>query len=408
MLYATSVGSYTVRFHLRLDRKINAEKMKAAVDLAAKRYPYFCVRLKRNEKEFFYEANNAPVALLNTREMISLGSPETNHHIWAVCYDDDHLYLDYFHGRMDGTAAYFLLATLLWCYFRGEDEDLDSTGIRTPDQPVMETEVHDPVGDLPTIDLSTLHVPPMPSALNLMKESGFERAKGKGRILKLMIPESSFLPFNRANDASPGVMISVLIARAIDIIHQKHEKPIISNYVVNARPMLHASETFHNCTNRVTFHYDDRIRNMPLDRQCTVYRGKTILQADEDAIRRSMVIAGSMAQRILDIPDFSMKVKAAGQATANLYNASTYIVSYVGKWKYPQLGKHIEEFWTETPAGPFPLIEVAAVNGRIFISFIQAFKERLYYDAFLKELQENGIQYSECGENEISVAEIEK
>jgi hypothetical protein len=51
---------------------------------------------------------------------------------------------------------------------------------------------------------------------------------------------------------------------------------------------------------------------------------------------------------------------------------------------------------------------VAAVNGRIFISFIQAFKERLYYDAFLKELQENGIQYSECGENEISVAEIEK
>jgi hypothetical protein len=121
-----------------------------------------------------------------------------------------------------------------------------------------------------------------------------------------------------------------------------------------------------------------------------------------------MVIAGSMAQRILDIPDFSMKVKVAGQATANLYNASTYIVSYVGKWKYPQLGKHIEEFWTETPAGPFPLIEVAAVNGRIFISFIQAFKERLYYDAFLKELQENGIQYSECGENEISVAEIEK
>ena len=27
MLYATSVGSYTVRFHLRLDRKIDAAKM---------------------------------------------------------------------------------------------------------------------------------------------------------------------------------------------------------------------------------------------------------------------------------------------------------------------------------------------------------------------------------------------
>ena len=369
MLYATSVGSYTVRLHLRLDRKIDAAKMRKAVDLTAGRYPYLCVRLRRNDKEFFYEANEAPVALLNTPGMITLGSAETNHHIWAVCYAEDHLYLDFFHGRMDGTAAYFLLATLLWCYFRQDEECSDSTGIRTPDQPAAEAEVHDPVEDLPTIDLSALHLPPAPSALNLMKESALARTEDKGKILKLMIPESSFLPFTRGNDASPGVMISVLIARAIERVHREHEKPLISYYVVNARPMLHAPDTFHNCTNRVVFHYDDRIRNMPLDRQCTVYRGKTILQADEDAIQKGMVIAGSMAQRILDIPDFSMKVQAAGQAIAGLYDASTYIVSYVGKWKHAQIGRHIEEFWTETPAGMFPLIEVAAVNGRIFLSF---------------------------------------
>ena len=107
-------------------------------------------------------------------------------------------------------------------------------------------------------------------------------------------------------------MLSVLIARAIERVHPEHEAPLVSNYVVNARPMLRADDTFHNCTNRVVFHYDDRIRRMPLERQCTAYRGKTFIQADEDAIVQGMTVAGSMAQTILDLPDFATKAKLAG------------------------------------------------------------------------------------------------
>lgn len=51
-----------------------------------------------------------------------------------------------------------------------------------------------------------------------------------------------------------------------------------------------------------------------------------------------------MAQMILDIPDFSSKAKIAGQAMAGTYDAVTYIVSYVGKWKYPQLGRTRNNF----------------------------------------------------------------
>ena len=113
-----------------------------------------------------------------------------------------------------------------------------------------------------------------------------------------------------------------------------------------------------------------------------------------------------MAQMILELPDFSSKAKIASQAMAGTYDAATYIVSYVGRWKYPQLGRHIREFWTETPVGPFPLIEVAAVNGKIFVSFLQPFSDRRYYDALLDELKENGIEYVECGTTPVSVADI--
>ena len=130
------------------------------------------------------------------------------------------------------------------------------------------------------------------------------------------------------------------------------------------------------------------------------------MQADDDTVVKGMAIAGSMAQMILDVPDLSSKAATARQAMEDTYDAATYIVSYVGKWKYPQIGKHIREFWTETPSQSFPLIEISAVNGNISISFLQPFSERLYFDALLDELKENGIPCTDCGAAEVNVVEI--
>jgi len=52
------------------------------------------------------------------------------------------------------------------------------------------------------------------------------------------------------------------------------------------------------------------------------------------------------------------------------------------------------------------LIEVAAVNGNIFVSFLQPFQDRRYYDALLDELKENGLEYVEYGMEPVCVADI--
>ena len=406
MLYAVSKANYTVRIHLRLDQQIDPIMMRTALDKTSKRYPYYCVSLKKNEKEYYYEENHSPVALIHSGQKITLGSGETNGHIWAVSYDGDNLFIDFYHGRADGAGIYPLIATLLYYYFSEQYGSMDSTGIRTLEDTITEKEIHDPVEDLPVIDLRTIKTPPLPKALNLMETSGLVQTEGAGRILKLMIPETSFLPFTRVNDASPGIMICALMARAIERVHPNHDDPLVNSYVVNARPMLHAPESFHNCTNRVILHYDDRIRRMQLDRQCTAYRGKTILQADEDAVRKKMIVSGSLAQMILDAPDIGTKMQIASKFVRGVFNSSTFMVSYVGRWKQDQIGKHIKEFWTETPAGSFPMLEIAAVNGNIFISLLQRFEEKLYYKALLEELKANSIEYIECGDCPIRIAEI--
>ena len=406
MLYATLIGSYTVRLRLRLDSPIDKNAMRKAIDKTSARYPYLCVTLRKDNYKLYYEHNDKPVALINSLDKITLNSPETNDHIWAICYEDCDLCLDFYHGRTDGTGIYFLLATLLYYYFSELYGSIDSRGIRTLEDPIREEEFIDPLCELPDIDLGSLAAQASEPALNLIKNCGLSAAEGTGELLKIKIPESSFIPFTKAHDASPGVMISVFIARAVEKICKGHTEPLIGSYVVNSRPMLGHPDTFHNCTSAVTLHYDERVRKMPLETQCTVYRGKVFVQSDEDRVRRSMEISGSVGKMINGLPTLEQKTRTSMQIAGDFYNSSTYYVSYVGKWQFPQLGAHIKEFWTITPAGPFPLSEITAVNGKIFVSMLQSFSERVLYDAFIEELNINNIEFTECGSEQIITANI--
>ena len=72
----------------------------------------------------------------------------------------------------------------------------------------------------------------------------------------------------------------------------------------------------------------------------------------------------------------------------------TATVSYVGKANYREAEQYIRDFrlWT-SPAGNGPTVEISAVNGRFTLDFLQTFESPVIVNAFLKELEENGIVY---------------
>lgn len=57
------------------------------------------------------------------------------------------------------------------------------------------------------------------------------------------------------------------------------------------------------------------------------------------------------------------------------------------------MGKRIKEFWTHVPNANGFLVEIAAVNGKIFLTMHQNFEEDTLVRAFEKELTENGINF---------------
>lgn len=185
----------------------------------------------------------------------------------------------------------------------------------------------------------------------------------------------------------------ILFARAIDALYPERQSNILGRYSVNARPMLHAEKTHHNCLSGVDFSYTDRVKAMPLDGQCTVHRGTTADQTDADRVCGQLMGMASYYRLVPQgSPTTEAKKRAFGQMMSGGDTAYTYNVSYVGQWKLKALSPYIMEFWTHVPSATPLVTEMAAVNGKIFLSVHQTFKEDLVVNSLLRQLEDNGIQ----------------
>ncbi|MBQ3971385.1 MAG: hypothetical protein II687_04170, partial [Selenomonadaceae bacterium] len=58
---------------------------------------------------------------------------------------------------------------------------------------------------------------------------------------------------------------------------------------------------------------------------------------------------------------------------------------------------YVHEFWTHVPNANELLTEIAAINGKIFLSIHQNFCEDAIVRSFLHQLDENGIPYQANG-----------
>ena len=383
---------YTVRMKLRLADEIDDDMLKNAVEKTQRRFPYLSLRMRKNDQEYYYEENPTPVTVINTDKRISLNSDQTNYHVWAVCYCEDRLYLDIYHGIADGTGMYMVLSTLLYYYCAQRYGVSDSTGIRTLEDPVLPDESTDPIDSLPQIDVSAVKRPPVVPAFSLVSDAGLTASEPV--IYDIEMPEKVFVKFSSAHDASPGTMVSVLFSRAIDDLFPDRDKPLTNSYVVNARPMLGTLLTHHNCVGTVKFEYSDRIKAMPFDRQCTVHRGTTFIQSDADRVRNSLLYTSSMNKSVRMMPGIEAKKQAYAKMLGGGRMLFTYMVSYIGKWKTAQLSPYVKEFWTHVPNANDLLTEIAAINGRIFLSVHQHFSEDVVIKSFLHQLEENSVPYT--------------
>ena len=377
---------YTVRLCVRMKDPVDGGVLDEALLDTSKRYPYLSLRMRKDANRLFYEENRERIVLFHTDKKITLNAPESNYHVWAVCYSDDVIMLDFYHGIADGTGMYMVLSTLLYCYCSRKYGVSDHTGVRIPGEEIATEEIADPLDMMPDIDMSD-------APENTINTNAFIAGHGDvSHVTDIKLDEDSFVKLCVEHDASPGVMVSLLFARAFDALYPEREGDIVGSYILNARPMLGAESTHHNCVHTVIHNYSDKVKAKPIEQQAMLFRGMTFAQTEEERVKKTMLdFANRRRKDMKNYPVLPARLAYFGGAMKYLRSSFTYMVSYVGKWQYKAVEPYVTEFWTHVPVVTDVLAEIAAIQGSVFLTFHQTFENDQIIGAILDELKSNGI-----------------
>lgn len=394
LLFETTKESpIVIRIIIRMRDLIDPDALRYAVDMTMKRYPYFCVELQKRDGHYVFVENRRPVVIADSMHGAALNSAESHYHMIAFCRQDNRIVLDVFHGMTDGTGAYEVVRTLLYYYCSERYKvKLSGEGIRLVGDEIPAEEWIDPV-----IDRTDLPFPEqnerLSDALDLVTAAGLEEDR-RQTVYSVAISEDAFMRFNLQHDGSPGTMVALLLSRAISKLFPQAEDVIRVALCVNQRTALRAPLAHQCLVGGALLEYKGKLRDWPLEMQGTAYRGMVFAQTREDKVLMDVASSKQINDMFLSKESDTERLEVAAAIRSMAVRVLTATVSYVGKANYREAERYIRDFrlWTST-AGEGLLVEISAVNGRFTLDFLQKFSSPIIVNAFLKELEENGIEY---------------
>ena len=380
----------TLRLTLGLKDPINVPSLTYAINMVQKRYPYFCVELKKDENGYSFIKNDRDIILTDINKKILLNSEESNFHLISFQYsNDNHIIINMSHALTDGTAAYALIRTLLYYYITNAyNVELSKENIRLVGDEITEEELNDPL-------LNVKNVPKLPKinlspAVNVVKENNLENQGNF--IYNLVIDEKELMDYIKSIKATPNSLISLFLAKAIKNENTTSNNVVRMGICVDMRKVLKTPLAHQSLVSSVVFEYDENLAKLNIEDEI-----KKIRETINDSLKepKSLYLIASPHNLLSslanekDVNKAKFIIKMFNEKAGELISG---VVSYVGKANFGDSEKYITSFKTETDTPSPILIEVAAVNGKFYLDFIQNFKDERYFNAFKKELEKLNIK----------------
>ena len=402
--------SPTFRISLHMRDAVDGSILQRAADASLQRYPYYAVRCRAQDGAYFLEPCDAPFAVRRTQEPVPLGGAQAGGYLLAVSYRADTIALDVFHGLTDGQGALEFMRTLLYSYCRERyDRTLPSDGIRTsetvtpellarewdnPYERLMSGELVMPSAE--EILIKAKWAPEKP-ALCLLEDPRITRSEPVCYTLR--IPEQALMRYCRAQDGTPGVILSLLMSRAIDSLHPGNDRPIVAGMAMNLRPALDAPLYKGSPLSLALLPYTERIRSKPFDQQATLYRGRLILAADKERLQAGIGASLPLYHMLERIPTLEGKRQLVAQVLERYAGAATFQFSYPGPSRLGAAEPFVRSAsLANDTVGNTLLLELMATGGDFCLTFAQEWRESLYFDALCRELSAQDIPFELLGQ----------
>ena len=269
-------------YEIRLHEAVDHGALCTAVTETMQRYPYFAVRYLEENGDFYAVPNEHPLEVTETADLIPLGGTENRYHLIGVTHHGRSIDVSFHHGLTDGRGVKRFVETLLWYYCKAAyGSEAPSEGILTNDVPITDGETADPCEHKHPVEKSKL------KKIGGLSRKAFTLPEAKGekaqhRRYELRIPQEEFMQTCKACGASPVVMLSVLMSRAVRELHPE-AGVINSNFPVDARAALGVEETYQNCVKSISLPYGETEAAMPDAELCARY--KSLMNAQREPER---------------------------------------------------------------------------------------------------------------------------
>ena len=372
--------------------KVSREDLQKAVDTAQRSYPYFCIRPVRRDGRFVQEYNDQPFVVLEREDPISPGTPEANGHLHTFGCWEDKIYADFFHGIGDGrgTVPTLVQSVLYYYCLYHYGEPMEPNGTWLADRVPNPEEYADPF-------LYAKKPEEKPLTFRRVKESfSFPElplaSDAPQTVWTINVDKNEFMRFTKAVDGSPAVITALFLSRAIDSVHPLREQPIVINMPVDIRGALGCEMTCQNCIDFLQLIYSEKLKAMPLDRQCTAFRGQVFLQSDRDYLNQRFYDYAQAYKTVQAAPTVAEKSAAIASILPVVPGAC---VSYMGQLPMGDIDRYKRSFRGCFDATAFGIVvEVFSSGDTISICLMNGLSTEAYYKAFLNELDQAGVAYA--------------
>lgn len=379
---------------VRFFKNVRGDLLNQALVSAMKRYPYFNTRLIEKDGDFYIVQNEISPVVRKTEKLARLGGIECGYHLFEVTYSGKSVCISFHHALCDGRGVKPFIETLIWYYCKAAYGSFEKAeGIRYADENLLDGETADPF-------MQTYEYDDKKEFISLSRDAyAIPENVATGETLnyrfEVKIPRSEFMSACKTNNATPVILLSLLMSRAIAEMYPDYDKPINANIATDMREALGYPNTFKNCVRSMILPYDRSFAQTTLKEQATKYRGILNAQRDYDYCRHE---ANSMMKLFDKLDSLTTYEEKRGvMAFFEGMTLNTYIISYLGQFILGDNAQYIESIHLYNSGTTGLGINMISCGETFVLDFKQNFNSDKYVKAFLKQLDGMNISYSASG-----------
>lgn len=377
-------------YEIRMQDRVAHTALQTALEQTIERYPYFRVRYEEQNGDFYAIENELPLEAFETDALIPLGGTENHYYLIGVTHHGRNIDVSFHHGLADGRGVKSFVETLIYNYCQAAyGSCADSEGILTNDEPMTDTETAEPCGEKYPVDRSRLH------KIEGVSRKGFalpetKEPKASHRRYELKFAQEDFIRLCKQNGASPVVMLSVMMSRAIRALYPENGEVINSNFPVDARQALGAEGTYKNCVKSISLPYGAAEQEMSAEALCKHY--KTLMNEQrepercKDEFNKIIMLLNAVGHL------HSFKKKRMIMRFLDNLKLDTYLISYIGQFHLNENAQYVDSIHLFSDCSDGLVLNMTCQCGYFCIDFVQDFESDQYVKALAQQFENAAVE----------------